>query len=107
MLTVTPTIENGFVYLPERAPWLAQYLHELVTFPNGKHDDQADSTSQALDWIKSQLFEPAILQYYRDQLLDKWRRGMIRWDELPDIAKKYIIDHGLDGPRPGGQQAIS
>ena len=107
MLTVTPTIENGFVYLPERAPWLAQYLHELVTFPNGKHDDQADSTSQALDWIKSQLFEPAILQYYRDQLLDKWRRGMIRWDELPDIAKKYIIDHGLDGPRPGGQQVIS
>jgi predicted phage terminase large subunit-like protein len=45
-------IENGFVYLPATADWLAPYLHELTTFPNGKHDDQADSTSQALDWFK-------------------------------------------------------
>src|SRR5262249_15274762 len=45
-------IENGFVYLPDRADWLAPYLHELTTFPNGKHDDQAASTSQALDWFK-------------------------------------------------------
>jgi len=102
MLTVTPTIENGFVYLPEKAPWLSQYVHELVTFPNGKHDDQADSTSQALDWIKSHLFEPAILEYYRGEVIKKWRRGIIRWGDLPDACQKYIIDHGLEGPRPGG-----
>jgi predicted phage terminase large subunit-like protein len=52
MHSVTPTIENGFVYLPEKAEWLAGYLHELTTFPNSKFDDQCDSTSQALDWIK-------------------------------------------------------
>lgn len=52
MHTVTSTIENGFVHLPEKAPWLAEYLHELGTFPRGKFDDQADSTSQALDWFK-------------------------------------------------------
>jgi hypothetical protein len=28
---VTSMIENGFVYLPQKASWLAQYLHELVT----------------------------------------------------------------------------
>ena len=64
MHTVTSTIKNGFVYLPDKAPWLAQYLHELATFPNGKHDDQADSTSQALDWMKSFLFMPGIFKYY-------------------------------------------
>src|SRR5438477_3559031 len=37
MHTVSNMIDNGFVYLPEKASWLAQYLHELVTFPNGKH----------------------------------------------------------------------
>ena len=48
----TAMIENGFVRLPENAPWLAEYLHELTVFPNGKHDDQADSTAQFLDWCK-------------------------------------------------------
>lgn len=48
----TATIENGRVLLPKEAPWLDAYLHELLTFPNGKHDDQVDSTSQALEWIK-------------------------------------------------------
>ena len=28
-------------------------MHELSTFPRGKYDDQADSTSQALDWFKN------------------------------------------------------
>ena len=50
MHIVTNMIDNGFVYLREKASWLAQYLHELVTFPNGKHDDQADSTSRVLNW---------------------------------------------------------
>jgi phage terminase large subunit-like protein len=25
----TAVIENGFVHIPETAPWLAEYLHEL------------------------------------------------------------------------------
>jgi predicted phage terminase large subunit-like protein len=48
----TAIIENGFVYLPKEAPWLPAYLHELATFPMGRHDDQVDSTSQFLDWFK-------------------------------------------------------
>jgi predicted phage terminase large subunit-like protein len=48
----TAMIENGFVHIPECAPWLAEYLHEMTVFPNGKHDDQVDSTAQFLDWLK-------------------------------------------------------
>jgi predicted phage terminase large subunit-like protein len=44
-------IEAGFVYLPQEAHWVAEYLHELSVFPNGKYDDQVDSTSQALEAI--------------------------------------------------------
>lgn len=44
--------ETGRVILPARAPWLGAYLDELIGFPNQKHDDQVDSTSQALDWIQ-------------------------------------------------------
>ena len=45
-------IENGFVHLPGEAEWRTVYMSELTVFPNGKHDDQVDSTSQAIDWIK-------------------------------------------------------
>ena len=51
----TAMIENGFVYIPETAPWLAEYLHEMTVFPNGKHDDQVDSTAQFLDWFKTPM----------------------------------------------------
>ena len=44
--------ETGKVFLPRNAPWLAQYLEELLGFPNQRHDDQVDSTSQALDWFQ-------------------------------------------------------
>jgi predicted phage terminase large subunit-like protein len=42
--------ESGQVHVPE-APWLATWLNELLAFPNGRHDDQVDSTSLALDWL--------------------------------------------------------
>ena len=48
----TAMIENGSVQLPDTAPWLAQYLHELTAFPNGPHADPVDSTAQMLDWFK-------------------------------------------------------
>ena len=51
--SVTSTFEIGFVHIPAQAYWLPEYLHELAVFPNGKYDDQADSTSQALDWFKN------------------------------------------------------
>jgi predicted phage terminase large subunit-like protein len=34
----TAAIENGFVHLPREAHRLADYLHELTVFPNGRHD---------------------------------------------------------------------
>jgi predicted phage terminase large subunit-like protein len=58
MHSVTSTIENGFVHIPDKAAWLQEYLHELATFPKGKYDDQADSTSQGLDWFKQECVTP-------------------------------------------------
>lgn len=44
-----PKFEAGAVLLPREAPWLATYISELLAFPSGRHDDQVDSTSQALN----------------------------------------------------------
>jgi len=48
----TSLFENGLVYLPTQAPWLPDYLTELLSFPGSRKDDQVDSTTQALDYMR-------------------------------------------------------
>ena len=86
MHSVTSTIENGFAHLPDKAAWLDEYLRELTTFPKGKYNDQADSTSQALDWMKGNFAEP--FAWVRIMA----RREMIaegRLEEVREMDEKY------------------
>lgn len=56
----SPMVEAGRVFLPQSATWLADYLDELSQFPVAVHDDQTDSTTHALNYIRgksSGLFE--------------------------------------------------
>jgi predicted phage terminase large subunit-like protein len=96
----TATIENGFVYLPREAPWLSEYLHELTTFPNAKFDDQADSTSQALAWIKQAGSEAGIITYYRLEGARHLHMGGLpiaaaagRFDLAPEQLQRWVDDH--------------
>ena len=87
----TAMIENGFVYLPETAPWLAEYLHEMTVFPKGKHDDQVDSTAQFLDWFKTPMPNWGIFEHTRRMAEEAaqrrqpppvqtlWAKGSMEW----------------------------
>jgi predicted phage terminase large subunit-like protein len=57
-------IENGFVFLPEEAPWLADYLAEIATFPAGRHDDQVDSTAQVLAWARQRPLYTGMIDFW-------------------------------------------
>src|SRR5277367_276454 len=100
----TALIENGFVRIPENAPWLAEYLHELTVFPKGKHDDQADSTAQFLDWYKMPFPGQGIFELYRMRA-EQLRRRTSSWVRLrapPGIGSVQTfsgrhINVGLDG----------
>ena len=35
----------GKVYLPRHAPWVMDFVHELLRFPAGTYDDQIDAFS--------------------------------------------------------------
>jgi predicted phage terminase large subunit-like protein len=48
----TAMFENGLVFLPRTASWLPDFVHELTGFPGTRHDDQVDSTTQFLDYIR-------------------------------------------------------
>lgn len=60
LIAVSGMIEAGKIYLPEKASWLYDYESEMSQFPVGKHDDQVDSTSQALDYLKKPFFLSAL-----------------------------------------------
>jgi predicted phage terminase large subunit-like protein len=96
----TGMIYNGFVHIPETAPWLAEYLHEMTVFPKGKHDDQVDSTAQFLDWFKTPMPNWGIFEYYRQraQELEQrrkpqptptvWAPGCMEWQAEQEKQKK-------------------
>jgi predicted phage terminase large subunit-like protein len=83
----TATIENGFVYLPREASWLAEYIHEITSFPSSKYNDQADSTSQALAWINMQP-ESVASGLYRNMRAREMHRAGIK---IEDIAAKLNV----------------
>jgi len=56
MAAQSAKIEAGHVHLPNSAPWLGEVLTELLSFPNGRHDDQVDSVSQFLRWLQGDGF---------------------------------------------------
>jgi predicted phage terminase large subunit-like protein len=49
---ISSKFEAGAVFFPRSAPWLDALKAELLAFPNVKHDDQVDSVTQAITWIK-------------------------------------------------------
>jgi predicted phage terminase large subunit-like protein len=53
MAAQSAKIEAGHVFLPRSAAWLGEFLTELLSFPNGRHDDQVDSVSQFLRWLQN------------------------------------------------------
>lgn len=50
----TPLCEAGRVFLPnsDEAPWLGEFLSELLGFPNAEHDDQVDAFVHGLNRLK-------------------------------------------------------
>lgn len=52
LMSQTTAFEQGMVHLPQEAPWLAEYVREITGFPGTQYDDQVDSTTQALDFLR-------------------------------------------------------
>lgn len=98
MLGQTAQIESGLVFIPVEAPWLEDYLHELMMFPAGRHDDQVDSTSQALGHLTSLTGAEAWIEYYR------WRAQGDR--DPPKYIRLNHPDKGMGFQLWGGRNAV-
>jgi len=111
----TAMIENGFVHIPETATWLAEYLHEMTVFPKGKHDDQADSTAQFLDWFKRPMPGWAFYELTRQRVQELeqcrkpppvktvWARGSMEWAAEQEKALSTTAPHPVPHIPPDGE----
>ena len=58
-------VEAGKVYLPQSAPWLEDYLYSLSVFPAGAFDDDVDSTTQALNYLRGSHLSHGLIEYFK------------------------------------------
>lgn len=97
MINQTAVIENGRVSVPADEDWAAEYLRELTLFPNGRHDDQVDSSSQALDYISDNRFKGwAVMEFYRREAMARSdpNKGDIVTFSIPPGATEFRAQDG-------------
>ena len=75
---IVPFVEAGNVWLPspEIAPWIGDYLEEMAYFP-GKHDDQVDQTTQALNRLLLSPILDGAGDYVPDEFADLDMDGFV------------------------------
>jgi predicted phage terminase large subunit-like protein len=64
----SPYIESGYVWIPEEAPWVADYVFEMESFSRDdthQYDDQVDPT---MDAIKDMLGDPQGLSAWESMI---------------------------------------
>ena len=101
MLEQTPQIEGGLVHLPERAPWLDDFLNELMLFPKSPNDDQVDALAQALKYC--------VRGNAADMFLAALRMRDEERDAPPSIRVRHAVHYSMRfqtqagrNPRPFG-----
>ena len=65
MAAQSAKFEAWQVHLAKDAHWHADFLSEMLAFPNGRHDDQVDSVSQLLTWRQNvwQMQAPIVVPF--------------------------------------------
>jgi predicted phage terminase large subunit-like protein len=51
MFAAAPEWQAGDWYVDRNAAWTEPFIEQITTFPNGRHDDQADMMTQASAWL--------------------------------------------------------
>jgi predicted phage terminase large subunit-like protein len=72
---VTPLLEAGRVFIPPQASWCDDFLDEVASFPNGIHDDQVDSLTQGLAYLRGKGGLYGLTEYVKNLARGIWDLG--------------------------------
>jgi predicted phage terminase large subunit-like protein len=71
---VSPMFESGMILLPEGADWADDYIESMTRFPKGQHDDDVDSTSQALNYLRRR--QHGVMEYIEGELAKEKEKNL-------------------------------
>lgn len=84
-VAAAPEVEAGKVYLPAGAPWVHEFIEEHANFPNGVNDDQVDTTTQAIRYLRSKGGVARIHDLYGQHRMSRNENPL----GLPEHDEKY------------------
>lgn len=73
MHSISAIAEAGLVYLPARASWLSEFLHEVCSFPAATFDDIADAFAYALLRMKPRRVRDSVPVTRKRKKESKWK----------------------------------
>ena len=89
--TAVALVEAGRIYLPEQAPWLDEFIAEVVSFPVAAHDDQVDVLAYAAGELAKRTVSPRHIRKEPDGVTERC------WAQLEQRAKGRGRHHPVIG----------
>jgi predicted phage terminase large subunit-like protein len=66
---VSPLVESGKVCVPDAAPWLNDFIEEVISFPAAPHDDMVDAFTQVLSYLRGSGWDSESFQEMGRQMI--------------------------------------
>jgi predicted phage terminase large subunit-like protein len=104
---VSPMFEAGKILLPSNAPWTAEYTESMIRFPKGAHDDDVDSTSQALNYLRTR--KHGVMGYIEKELAEDAERKLCAYTECArgENGKRTKLGFDMQISEVGGNRYCS
>ncbi|MDD5417237.1 MAG: phage terminase large subunit, partial [Candidatus Aenigmarchaeota archaeon] len=71
--SVSGIAEAGRIFLPQRAPWISEFINEVCGFPSATHDDITDAFVYALMFFKPRRRAKLGRRELTEKAPSKWR----------------------------------
>ncbi len=104
-----PKVFNGQDGNPDVRGWIEDYIHNICTFPKAAHDDDMDSTSQALNWMRVNSF--GLLEVWKAAALAAKKaqepKTQTEQEVIQEMAKAQLKEAALTTPAAETMQALT
>lgn len=87
IIAQTDLLQSDKVEIPANAPWTDALRRELMAFPNGRYDDQIDSISQFLGYIRSPRGRARVDHKTTPRGVYALRDAKVRGDRIHSLLK--------------------